>query len=333
MTKHPPGSFYRHILRDAWKVMRTHKSLWVFGFFTSFLGVGGVYELLIQGTGKVGLTEDFGTYLVLTSLVPTGPELLTALRGVGTYNSTFILVVGLAAIAFFLLAVWVVISSQGALIFGVRETQKGRTRKFSETFSAGSEVFTPLFLLNIASRFAIAASFYLILSLMLLLLVKATLLTSLLYLIAFLVLMPLTVIIGFVTIYAAAYIVLDRKKLVDAIETAIALFRKYWLINLEVSLILFAINIAVSLGIGAVFTILAVMLLPLIVSASLLGANIGLWLALILAAFVALAVFVIIGAGLVGFQYSVWTLLFMRLHVKDHGGLPKIVRLIGHIFR
>lgn len=333
MKKHPPGSFYRHILRDAWKVMRTHRSLWIFGFFTSFLGAGGVYELLIQGTGKVGLSEDFGSYLVLTSLVPTGPELMTTLRSVGSYNSTFILAMGLAGIAFFLLAVWVVISSQGALIFGVRETQKGRKRKFSEVFAAGNEVFAPLFLLNMASRFAIATSFYLILSLMLLLLTKATLVTSLLYLIAFLVLMPLTVIIGFVTIYAAAYIVIDRKKIIDAIETAVALFRKYWLISLETALILFAINIIVSLGIGAVFTVLMVMLLPLIVSASLLGANIGLWLALIIAACLALTILVVVGAGLVGFQYSVWTLLFMRLHVKNHGGMPKLIRMLGHIFR
>lgn len=333
MKKHPPGSFYRHILRDAWQAMRTHKALWVFGFFTSFLGAGGVYELLIQGTGKVGLTEDFGSFLVLTSLVPTGPELLGALRSIGSYNSAFIIAMGLAGIAFTLLAIWVVVSSQGALIFGVREAQKGRKRKFSELFSAGNESFVPLFLVNLLSRFAVASSFYLILSLMLLLLAEATLLTSLLYLVAFLVLMPLTIVIGFVTIYAAAYVALDRKGVVDAIETAVALFRKYWLISLETAIILFAINIAVSLGIGLVFSILAVMLLPLIVGASLIGANFGLWLALVLAAVAAVGVLVVVGAGLVGFQYAVWTLLFMRLHVKDHGGLPKLVRMIGHIFR
>lgn len=333
MKKHPPGSFYRHILRDAWSALRTHRSLWIFGFFASFLGAGGVYELLIQGTGKVGLSEDFGSFIILTSLVPTGPEILTALRSIGSYNSAFVIVMGLAGIAFTLLAVWMVVSSQGALIFGVREAQKKRKRTFSELLSAGSEVFAPLFILNLVSRFAIASSFYLILSLMLLLLAKATLFTSLLYLVAFLILMPLTVVIGFITIYAAAYVVLDRKGIIDAVETALALFRKYWLISLEAAIILFAINIVVSLGIGVIFSILAVMLLPLIVGASLVGANVGLWAALVLAAMAAVAALVIVGAGLVAFQYAVWTLLFMRLHVKDHGGLPKLVRWIGHIFR
>lgn len=333
MKKNPPGSFYRHILRDAWNVTRKNKVLWIFGFFVSFLGAGGVYELLVQGTGKLGLNQDFGSYLVLSALVPTGPEILTTLGNLGAANSIVLVLFGIAALGVLAVAVWIIVSSQGAIIHGIRDAHKRKKLRFSKLFAAGSEVFGRLFIMNLLSRFAIAASFYLILSLMLLLLAKGTLFASLLYLAAFLVLMPLTLIIGFITIYAAAYITLNRMKLVDAVETALFLFRKYWLISLEIAVILFAINIAVSLGVGLLFSFLAVMFLPLIIGASLVGANVGLWIALGLAGIVGVALLVLVGAGLITYQYSVWTLLFMKLHVRGHRGISKLVRMLGHFVK
>lgn len=330
MKKNPAGSFYRHILRDAWKVTKSNKILWFFGFFVSFLGAGGVYELLIQGTGKMGLSQDFGSYLVLSTLVPTGPELLATVQHLGTYDSLLLMLIGIGGLALFATAIWIVISAQGALIHGIRDAHKKKKLKFSNLFGVGSEVFGRLLILNLLSRFAIAASFYLILSLMLLLLAKGTLVSSLLYLVAFLILMPLTLAIGFITIYSAAYIVLNRMRLVDAVETALFLFRKYWLISLEVAVILFAINIGVSVLIGIIFSFLAVMFLPLVIGASLVGASTGIWIALILFGGLGVFALAIVGAGLITYQYSVWTLLFMKLHVRGHRGISKLVRMLGH---
>lgn len=332
MEKNPPGSFYRHILKDAWTITRTNKRLWLFGFFASFLGVGGVYELVVQGTGKLGLSQDFGSYLVLSALVPTGPEIAAVASELGAYNAVFLAVVGLAALGLFAVAVWVVLSSQGGLLLGIRDADKGRRARFSELFGAGSEVSHRLLAVNAVARFAIAASFYLILSLMLLLLAKATLLASLLYLAAFLVLMPFTLIVGFITIYAAAYVVIDRMHVLAAIETAVALFRKYWLISLETALILFAVNIAVSLGIGVAFSLIAFVLLPVVVGVGLSGADLGLWVVLGLALLAGLAVLVVVGAVLQTFQYATWTLLFMRLHTHGKTAVAKIVRLLGRFF-
>ena len=328
MKKKPDESFYRHILREAWDVTRHAKSIWIFGFFVSFLGVGGVYELLIQGTGKLGLSRDFGSYLVLSTILPSGSEILTALRSIGTYNIVAIALFMIAGLTLFIVAVWIVISSQGAIISGIREQHRKKKVNFSKMFAIGNESFWPLLGLNLLARFGIAASFYLMLSLMLLLLTKATLVSSLLYLIAFLLLMPLTLIIGFVTIYAAAYITLHQLTLVDAIETGIALFRKYWLISLETLVILFAINILVSIGLGLGITFVAILFVPLLIGVSLSGAGVGLWIIFILASVAGMALLVIVGSGLATFQYSVWTLLFLKLHTRGHRGVAKIVRAL-----
>ena len=81
MPTSPTGSFYRHLIRNAWKVVKNNPLLWIFGFFVSFLGNGGIYELLVQGTGRLGLQQDFGGLVALADLVPNGTETWRALTG------------------------------------------------------------------------------------------------------------------------------------------------------------------------------------------------------------------------------------------------------------
>lgn len=329
MTK-PTGAFYRHILMDAWKVVRKHRSLWLLGFFVSFLGNGGVYELLVQGTGRLGLSDDFGGYLAL-GLLPNQGRLGEALANLGASNVVMLLLVGLTVLALVLIAGWVVVSAQGGLIAGVRDADRGRKTTFGSLFAAGNEVFLPLLALNVLSRLAMMAFFYLLLSLTVLYLTGANVWSVLSYLAGFVLLVPITLIIGFVTIYAACYITLQRMSFVEAVEAAIALFRKYWLISLETALILFGVNLLAAFGIGAVTAAAGIAILPFIVGASLLKS--GLAVAIVTAVAGALAVLFLafVGSGLAAFQYSVWTLLFNKLHQRGHGGISKLARWFARL--
>src|SRR6186713_1887172 len=96
MTK-PTGAFYRHILVDAWKAVRKNKALWLLGFFVSFLGNGGVYELLIQGTGRLGLDEDFGGLFGL-GMIPGEGGFTEALAGVGAQSVVVFLLIALTVL-------------------------------------------------------------------------------------------------------------------------------------------------------------------------------------------------------------------------------------------
>src|ERR687891_2274049 len=46
--QHKDGSFYRRTLGDATRLAWQHKHLWIFGFFATFLGFGGAYDVLVN---------------------------------------------------------------------------------------------------------------------------------------------------------------------------------------------------------------------------------------------------------------------------------------------
>ncbi len=329
MNKKPGGSFYRHVLKDAWHVAARNPVLWVFGFFVSFLGNGGIYELLIQGTGRLGLEEPFGGFSAVWSIFPNARESFAAIGELGAFNVAAAGLLMVALLGMAAIGVWVVVSSQGSLITGIRDRLRQRKTSFSSMFASGNEVAAPLFFLNAVSRIAVTLGFYLLLSLMVLLLSEASLANALLYLIAFLILIPLTVIVGFVTIYAASYMTLYRTRLVEGLEAAIALFRAYWLISLETAVILFALNVAAAIMLGAaVFVLIAFFF---VVYGFFLAAGFGAWLFFFVSAVITVTLLVLTGAFLATFQYSVWTALFLRLNTRGHGGVSKLVRLFHHL--
>ncbi|WKZ28611.1 MAG: hypothetical protein QY323_03665 [Patescibacteria group bacterium] len=332
MTKKPSGTFYRHILADAWRTVRANKALWLLGFFVSFLGNGGVYELLVQGTGRLGLREDFGGFASL-GLLPGWGRFSSSLAGLDAGNVVVILLVALTAIAMTVIAFWVVISSQGGLIVGARDAQRGRKTTFGSLFAAGNETFGSLLALNILSRLAVMAFFYLLLALTVLYLADANIWSVLAYLSGFIFLVPITLIIGFVTIYAACYIALQRLSFVAAIESAIALFRKYWLISVETALILFGVNLLAALGIGAVTGAVGIALIPFLIGASLLKSAAVLSLVAAVAALIGVLFLAFVGSFLAAFQYAVWVSLFTKLHTRGHGGASKLARWFQRLLK
>lgn len=326
------GALYRQLLADAWKTVRKNKALWLLGFFVSFLGNGGVYELLIQGTGRLGLQEGFGQYFTL-GMLPGEGTIAQALANVGAGNMVLFLLVALTVVALMVVAAWVIVSAQGGLIAGVRDGDKGRKVTFRSAFAAGNEVFGPLLLVNVLSRLAVMAFFYLLLSLTVLYLADANIWSILAYLAGFVTLVPLTLIVGFITIYAACYITLQRMPFVAAVETAIALFRRYWLISLETAFMLFAVNFLAAIGIGLVMGAAGVALIPFVLGASLLGSGVALAIVTALAGAVAVVFLAAIGAGLAAFQYAVWVHLFTKLHQRGHDAKPKLVRWFDKLLK
>lgn len=331
MPKTSPA-LYRHLLADAWKTVRKNKALWLLGFFVSFLGNGGVYELLIQGTGRLGLQESFGQYFTL-GMLPGEGTIGQALADVGTGNLLLFLLVALTVLALVVVAAWVIVSAQGGLIAGVRDADKGRKLTFRSSFASGNEVFGPLLVLNVLSRLAVMAFFYLLLSLTVLYLADANIWSVLAYLAGFILLIPLTLIIGFVTLYAACYITLQRMPFVAAVETAIALFRKYWLISLETAFVLFGVNFLAAIGIGLVMGAAGVALIPFVLGASLLGNGIALAIVTALAGAVAVAFLALVGSGLAAFQYAVWVHLFTKLHQRGHDARPRLARWFDRLLK
>ncbi len=326
------GAFYRQILADAWRTVRRHRTLWLLGFFVSFLGNGGVYELVVQGTGRLGLQEGFGKYFTF-GLLPGERTLAAALGDLGTGNQLLLLLVILAVLALLAIAAWVILSAQGGLISAIRAADKGRAPTFNVSFSAGNEVFGPLLALNLLSRLMAAAIFYLLLALTVLYLADANVWSALAYLAGFVLLLPLTLIIGFVTLFAACYVTLQRLPFVAAVESAVALFRKHWLISLETAGMLFGVNLLAAAGIGLVIGAAGIALIPFVLGASLLGSGAALGIVGLAATIVAVLFLATVGSGLAAFQYAVWVHLFTKLHQRGHGARPKLARWFDRLLK
>jgi hypothetical protein len=128
----------------------------------------------------------------------------------------------------------------------------------------------------------------------------------LLTLIAFIILIPINVIISFITKYAAIYVVTQGNKIFPAIVNAWRLFKKNWLISLELGILLLIINVA--------YTVLLVSVLAML---SLPFSRAGL--------IAMTAVVVIAGSIFSAFRYSAWTFLFRDI-IEDRG-VSKLVRL------
>ncbi len=147
------------------------------------------------------------------------------------------------------------------------------------------------------------------------------------FIVGFLVIVPVLFVVAFLVRYATMYVVLRKQGMLSAIESAIELFQRHWLITLEIAFILLAINLAASL---IMIILIGLLVLPLLIAAMIA------WQAAFVGGAISLATFGIIllvvvlcffGSTLATFQWSAWTYLFLRL--KERGHLSKIVRIVG----
>ncbi len=67
-------------------------------------------------------------------------------------------------------------------------------------------------------------------------------------------------------------------------------------------------------------------LMPFLVAGSILTGGLGAAAVVLVGAIAAVTLIIVVGAGLASYQYAVWTLLFLKLHTRGHGGTAKLVR-------
>src|SRR3989338_1981380 len=123
LTVKKSTAFYRHLLRQAWQITWRRKWLWIFGLFASVISTGGVAEAAFRSFRRIEGGRDLMINLLQGSLV--GYETLGQyfhqmyLLGPGRITLTAVLI-----FIFSLLLLWLVIRSQGVLIYGIADKKK-----------------------------------------------------------------------------------------------------------------------------------------------------------------------------------------------------------------
>ena len=321
---------YRALLKQAWNIARKHKYLWFFGLFASLTISGGSleYQVITQNLNQ-GLIN--GTYSQLNVISALRDFLIALAQGFGSLfqqniwiilNTLSLVLITLTIIVVF---VWLAISSQGALVADIKRISS--TKKIPADLSirngltAGNKHFWSLLSLNIIVQVLVYFAFFIISLPLLFMILNDSSLLVLIYTLLFIIFLPVSVCLSLIFKYAIAAKVLENKSFVAAIERGWALFKKNWLVSLEMAVITFVITFLV-----AVFILLIVSFLffPLFMLGAL--TNIG-WL-MVLMVLVSIVLIILAGSFMTTFQTAVWTNLFLWL--KDKKAVAKLERAFHH---
>jgi len=320
---------YRVILKQALKITLKYKYLWLFGLFAALTAAGGSWEynLLSQGFGK-NLIDS--SYLQLEKILAVLELMVNFANGLITLITsdiwnilnalTLILLTGLLFFCF----IWLSISSQGALINALKKILKGKQKtksiSYRENLTVGHKNFWQVLVMNILIKFTIIFSFFIISIPLLLLAIKDFSGLALIYIILFVLFVPFVTGFSLMMKYAINYQIFEGLGVFKSIEKADELFRKNWLISLEMAVILFLISFVAALAFALSASII---LLPLFITGLVINA---LWLTWTIT-YIGIALTIFFGAVLSTFQISAWTGLFF--HLKEKGGaLAKLERLL-----
>lgn len=315
---------YREVLKQAWHLTWRHKILWAFGLFSAVLGTGGALEILVRHFNAVFNLQGPGSWLGYCRW-PTHWrfDLISGLWSV----ALGLLLLGLAVFLAF-----VVVNSFGTLILAA---DKFRTNKRADLFKFWHKAREKFWLvLGLVVFFKLVMFVFSALSLAPLWLVavdQASAWLLLFYPFIFLASVLIVLISSFLLIYAAAFVLTEGYGWREAIIASWLIFYRHWLVNAEMAIIIFLINLSVGLlavlAAGALglpvflifLTSIAIQLPPLgtvaVAAGLLLAAVLILWAASLLAVF----------------QISAWVLLWRRMHKGT--AVSKLVRIIGRIFK
>jgi len=330
-TKTMSTSTYRDVLKRAFKITKEHKFLWFFGFFAAFLGVGGELEPLFKYYTEVAETSQ-GVFS-LQSIFQGG--LITSLLGntklfFSTYPvQAFFFLLMILVIAIVLL--WLAIVSQIALFDAAKKITSNKQLNYHDSYKAGNQHFGSVLLINIIVKVVLYG---------LVIVIGAPLLTwfllqnniwgaFLFILLIFFILIPASIIISFIVRYAIAYIVIKGEKTGQAVSLAWSLFKKNWLISIEMALIILVIGVCVGLVMAIVIGLASIPFIFIGIAALFFGSSVGLSVAIVLGTVTWSVIVAVLGAAYVTFQYTAWALLFLRLDSEK--AQSKLMRWFGKL--
>ena len=324
--------FYRTILKQARDLTWRNKYLWWFGIFAALIGNGGEFEILFNNTGGNPSQALFPAWQRIASTgVFSGHTLanIQTLLKQDTLNMILVLVACLIVLLICIFLIWLVIVSQAAVVNNSAAIIKQKKHNLKDGLDVGVLNFWPVLTLNII----IKAVIYILLVAISLpaIFLQGNFSAKLFYIFALIIVVPVAIMLSFIMKYAVAYAVINKRKVLSAINQGFRLFKENWLISFEMAILLFFINLLVGLAIVLIILILAVPFLFLGLIFYYAFSAIGSWMIAILAFASFLFLIVSIGAALAVFQISSWTGLFLELDKK--GGTSKLIRMVNNMVK
>lgn len=319
------SSIYRAIMRQALKIMWQTKFLWFFGLFAAVLETDRVVNLVVDKYPRLFDLSNFLTTLREAYLID-GWKAFTP--NFGTFFTNFTLGNGLLLLLFVVLGIfllWLALVSQGALFSGAYKTYKKQRTSFGALVKIGNAKFWKTLWLNLLTRVSIGVVWFVLgLPFALIFVAKGIDWSQSVFVIAsFIASIIFALFAYFLFRYALMFMLNDGLGTGAAIKAGWGLFKKNWLVSIEMAIVLFLADVlTVIILLVGIFVLLLVY--AILSALGLAGLNLVIFVILCLAA----VLWIIWVAALSSvFRHTTWTILFVR--ISEGEVMPKIMRLIA----
>lgn len=295
---------YWKLIKRAWYITGKYKFLWIFGLFLGGSSINSASSYNNSYSNEINNSQDI-------NFIEKGQELFFA-------NLLIIGIITFIVLVAILIMVCIKVISYSAVIAGVNEIEETGESNFSRAFKLGIKYFWKILALHLLDGlFTVALLIILGLPVVLLFILNMPLRGFVLGLLAFMIFLPLVILINFVFTYASRSIVINKNKLVESIKTGFVVFKDNILASFLISLILFAINMGVTIIVIITLLFLGLLFgIPMVLIGIILSAGagiIGSILLIILGILLIGVFFVFIGAIINTFQSTLWTLVYREL--------------------
>ncbi len=295
---------YRKVLSDALKITWHYKYLWFLGLLALlFSNVGIIRPLLNYKENLQLLDVSYSNFLLSISHLGYWQGLFSQSAMIGIL---LFIAVGAVVVVF----LWLSVQAQLALLQSVKTYLVKKKDKLvvSKLFAKSQKYVLPAIVINLFRTFIV----FLIggvIAMPILYYVDALsgLWSWLFYPILLLFIFAIAV-VSFITFYVYAYIVFYNKKFKEAIKSAENLFKKYWLVSLEMAIFLFIIDFLLSILLSslAIFIPFAIITILQVNSSIII-------LSLLILIFLFSLLNIFFFSLLYNYKITSWSLLFLKL--------------------
>lgn len=321
MFKRKPKGIYRQLLKDAWRIVWERKSLWVFGIFAGVVSTGGVFETGLRAFDRVSASRDILAQLLAGSFMgyESFREYVRWFSLMEPWRQQVLLTI------FILVGLLV-------LVFGVRSQsllvlQAGgkKTQTWSTLLHRSEHFFWRVLTIDLVTK-ALTVVLVMATTLPLVLyLTEPTLLYGVFYVATFVLFFPCLIAVNLLSLLSIVDVVERDHHPLPAAEKAIGLFRRHWVVMLELGLMTFLVSLAVIAFSLVGVAVLFVATMMLLVTSVFLGSG-GLYIgSAVIGALLMIILFIVANGLMTAFQYTVW-LLYYRQAQKREGIQAKLHR-------
>ncbi len=317
---------YRHLFTKAASLVWQNKLLVILGLFVSLLANMSFFELFLGNADN--LIPKFNWNFLLPIISFQG--LIARLSALNILATVLLFILGaLLVFGILLLSAWAL----GALVIFVSSLAEEKKCNPTQAIMRAKPFIWPILFIAIIAKSISYISMNLISVPLSQLLAVANLANYVIYFLAFVLFVGLSILVSVLMYYSIFFLIIEKMPLIQALESAFALFFRNWVTTLEFGLLLLLINLGTTLAFGLFASLLAFPFILFLIVAGIIKSQIVLMAATITLLLVFMAVLLLATGFIMAFYITSWTLLFLNLEENLSSKIHRLLHPFTFLYK